>query len=216
MRLAFELRGITALLMHQDDVEASDRLDAWRKDPKNKGVSKAGDDRSPAWTWQTYCYGDGKRLTVPSANLMVALRQAGSQMILKKQKTFKEISQSGMFIESEFLDFQCGSPLRSVDMEAIAGLAEKPFAAQADAVRKLGFRLFVKRAKIGTSKHIRVRPRFDQWRITGAIETHAAELTEDAVRQLFQLAGRVGLCDWRPGCKTPGPFGMFEATVTRE
>ena len=87
------------------------------------------------------------------------------------------------------------------------------FTQQADAVRKLGFRLFAKRAKIGTSKHIRVRPRFDQWAVSGDIETIAPELTLEVVRQLFNLAGRVGLCDWRPGCKTPGPFGMFSATV---
>lgn len=216
MRLHFELRGVTALLMHQDDVEASDRLDAWRKDPKNKGVSKAGDDRSPGWTWQTYCYHDGKSLALPAANLMVALRQAGAQMILKKQKTFKEISQSGMFIEQEFVGFQCGAPLRSVPIADIAALAALSFTEQADAVRKHGFRLWLKRAKIGTSKHVRCRPRFDQWAVSGTITTVAQELTEDAVRQLFTLAGRVGLCDWRPGCKTPGPFGMFDATVEKE
>ena len=214
MRIEFELRGITALLMHQDDVEASDRLSAWRKDPKNKGVSTAGDDRSPAWTWQTYCYHDGKHLAIPSANLMVALRQAGGQMILKKQKTFKEISQSGMFVEQEFLSFKCGDPLRHVSTTAIASTAGKSFEEQSSAARDLGFRLFVKRAKVGTSKHVRVRPRFDAWSVSGSLTTVAPELTVEVVRQLFTLAGRVGIGDWRPGCKTPGPFGMFEAVVT--
>lgn len=213
MRLHFTLRGETPLLMHQDDVDASDRLQEWRRDPANKGVSVSGDDRSPAWTWQTYCYTDGKRLTIPSANLMVALRQAGAQLILKKQKTFKEISQSGMFCADEFLEFRCGPKLEQVAAADIAAISEMTFTQQADAVRKLGFRLFAKRAKIGTSKHIRVRPRFDQWAVSGDIETIAPELTLEVVRQLFNLAGRVGLCDWRPGCKTPGPFGMFSATV---
>ena len=214
MRIKFELRGITPLLMHWDDVEASDRLSAWRKDPKNKGVSTAGDDRSPAWTWQTYCYHDGQNLAIPSANVMVALRQAGGQLILKKQKTFKEISQSGMFVEQEFLSFQCGHPLRSVPTTAIASTADKSFADQSSAARDLGFRLFVKRAKVGTSKHVRVRPRFDAWSVSGSLTTVAPELTVDVVRQLFTLAGRVGIGDWRQGCKTPGPFGMFEAVVT--
>jgi len=100
-------------------------------------------------------------------------------------------------------------------MSEVVALADLPFDKQSDSVRKLGFRLFLKRAKIGTSKHVRVRPRFDSWSVRGEIETLAPELTFEVVSQLFQLAGRVGLCDWRPGCKTPGPFGMFAATVSQ-
>ena len=112
--VAFELNGVMPLIMHQDDVEASDTLMEWRKDPANKNLSVAGDDRSPAWTWHTYVYSDGTNITIPAANLMVALRQAGTQLILKKQKTFKEISQSGLLIPSEYLDFRCnGARCRS-------------------------------------------------------------------------------------------------------
>ena len=86
MRIRFELTGIMPLIMHQDDVEASDLLNEWRKDPSNKNKSVAGDDRSPAWTWQTYLYSDGENVTLPAANLMVAIRQGSTQLILKKQK----------------------------------------------------------------------------------------------------------------------------------
>jgi len=213
MKIRFELTGLTAVLLHNDDVEASDRLDAWRKDSKNRGVSKAGDDRSPGWTWQTYLYHDGSHISIPSQNLMVCLRSAGAQMILKKQKTFKEISQSGMGIFSEYLDFRCGPENERVAIGDIIALADMTFEQQADAVRQFGFRLFVKRAKIGTSKHIRVRPRFDQWTASGTVVTTKQELTFDAVSKLFELAGSVGLCDWRPGCKTPGPFGMFTSVL---
>ena len=146
---------------------------------------------------------------------MVALRQAGAQMILKKQKTFKEISQSGMCVHTEFIEFSGGSG--KVDMENVWAMRDLPFKKQAEMVRDLGFRLFVKRAKVGTSKHIRVRPRFDTWRATGEIVVfeHAQELTYDVVCKLFELAGRVGIGDWRPGCKTPGPFGMFDATLSK-
>ena len=48
MKIRFDLTGITALLMHNDDFESSDLLNAWRKAPANKGISVAGDDRSPA------------------------------------------------------------------------------------------------------------------------------------------------------------------------
>ena len=92
MKVAFELTGEMPLLMHSDDVEAADELKEWRKDPANKDLSVAGDDRSPAWTWQTYLYSDGEHVTIPGANLMVNLRTAATQIILKKQKTFKELS----------------------------------------------------------------------------------------------------------------------------
>lgn len=209
--LSFELKGIMPLLMHADDIAAADKLMAWRKDPANKNVSVAGDDRSPAWTWYTYCYSDGTNIAYPQENIMVALRQAGAQLILKKQKTFKEISQSGLLIMSEFCEFYANG--KQVPITALRAIEKKPFAEQADAVQKLGFKLFVKRAKIGTSKHVRVRPRFDNWSIKGRIQILANEITPEILTQLFNLAGRVGLGDWRPGCKTPGPFGMFTATV---
>lgn len=213
MKIEFELTGLTAMIQHQDDVEASDRLDAWRKDSKNRGVSKAGDDRSPAWTWQTYLYHDGTHISVPSQNLMVCLRSAGAQMILKKQKTYKEISQSGMGIFAEYLDFRCGPDNRKVAIADVLALADETFSDQADAVRNLGFRLFVKRARIGSSKHVRVRPRFDQWTAKGVLVATKQELTFKVVSKLFELAGSVGLSDWRPGCKTPGPFGMFTSAL---
>lgn len=97
-KFKFQMTGFMPLLMHADNIEGSDELQEWRRNPANKGVTVAGDDRSPGWTWQTYCYHDGENIVMPSENVMVALRQAGAQMILKKQKTFKEITQSGLLI----------------------------------------------------------------------------------------------------------------------
>jgi len=34
------------------------------------------------------------------------------------------------------------------------------------------------------------------------------------LQQLFELAGKAGLCDWRPAGKTPGPYGQSDAVVT--
>lgn len=213
MKCAFELTGEMALLLHADDVEASDELSEWRSAPENKNISKPGDDRSPAWTWQTYCYTDGENLTVPAGNLMVCLRQAGAQITMKKQKTFKESTQSGMFIPSEHLDlFVAG---KQVPWEAVSAIRGLPFKAQADAVQKLGFRLFIKRARVGQSKHVRVRARLDNWSIRGSVQVVAPEISFEVLEKLFEIAGRVGLCDWRPGCKTPGPYGMFAAKIKR-
>jgi len=213
MRIGFELRGRTALLMHRDNIEGCDLLQAWRKDPKNKGVSVAGDDRSPPWTWQTYLYHDGESLAIPSENIMVCLRQAGAQMYVKGKKTFKEVSQAGMYVDAEFLQFTYGNDGRTIDMQAIAAIAPLTFEEQSNWVRDHGFRLFSKRATIGKSKHVRVRPRFELWSLQGEIEVIAPELTFSVLQQLFTIAGRVGIGDWRPGCKTPGPFGMFDAKI---
>jgi len=209
----FSLTGDMPLIMHQDDVEASDTLMAWRKAPENKNLSVAGDDRSPPWTWQTYLYSDGENVTIPAQNLMVAIRQAGTQIILKKQKTYKEISQSGLLIPTEYLDFSTAG--RKVEIGEIEAVRDLPFQEQSEAARKLGFRLFIKRAVIGKAKHVRVRPRFDVWELAGTIRVLVPEITWDVLGKLFELAGRVGLCDWRPGCKTPGPYGMFTAKVTK-
>jgi hypothetical protein len=200
--------------MHADDVEAATSLEEWRKAPEHKNISKAGDDRSPAWTWQTYLYHDGEHVSMPSANVMVCLRTAATQMILKRQKTYKEISQSGMMCDSEYLGFEVDDKGTQVSVADVASLRDESFADQAETVKGLGFRLFVKRARVGTSKHIRVRPRFDNWCVSGRMLVIAPELQKiEILRQMFNIAGRVGLCDWRPGCKTPGPFGMFESSV---
>ena len=207
----FELKGIMPLLMHWDDVEQADTLTAWRKDPSNKSISQAGDDRSPAWTWLTYIYNDGKHVAFPAHNLMVCLRSAGTQMIMKRQKTFKEASQNGLLIMTEFLEFKThGKQIKVADLNK---LKNKKFSDHMAAARDMGFSLDVRRARVGTSKHIRVRPRFDDWTISGSIRILAKEITPEILEQMFELGGRGGLCDWRPSCKTPGPYGMFEAKV---
>lgn len=216
MRYQFELNSLTALLPHADDVEKSDSLEAWRKDPANRGTSKAGDDRSPAWTWATYLYADENVLAIPADNLMVCLRAAGSQMILKKQKTFKAITQSGIFIADEFIPLLTGG--KTIDRATIDEITKlRTFGEQAEAVRGLGFRLFVKRARIGNAKHVRVRARFDQWSLRGTLEVTTNDITEENLRQIFEIAGNsIGLCDWRPNSpKSPGPFGRFTAKVSR-
>jgi len=211
MKVEFTLNGMTPLLMHADDVLQADTLMEWRKDPANKNLSQPGDDRSPAWTWQTYLYHDGSNLVMPCENMMVCLRQAAAQIVMKRQKTFKESSQSGMFIDSENLDLTVKR--KPVSMADIIKIRNKTFKEQFEAVKKLGFVLYVKRARVGQSKHIRVRARFDTWEVTGSLNVIAPELTKEVLRQMFEIAGRVGLCDWRPGCKTPGPYGMFEADM---
>src|SRR5690606_34873921 len=138
---------------------------------------------------QTYVYSDGTHIAMPAQNIMVCLRQAGTQMILKKQKTYKELTQSGLVIENETCEFLAsGGKVPMAELEAIR---ELPFEKQSDKCRELGFRLWAKRATIGKAKHVRVRPRFDAWEVKGKIHVVAPEITADILRQLFTIAGRV-------------------------
>lgn len=211
----FTLTGTMPLLMHSADIDSGDELEAWRKAPENKGKSKAGDDRSPSWTWQTYCYYDGDgNVCMPADNLMAALRKAGAKIILKKQTTFKALSQSGLFIVDEFCEFKFGPKLRSLNIADIPDRKET-FEHHSDWAKKTGFSLLKKRAAVGQSKHVRVRPRFDEWQVSGRVEVLADEITRDILQQLFDLAGREGLGDWRPGGKTPGPYGQFTAKIAK-
>ena len=208
----FVLTGKKSMLMHADDVEASDRLSAWRKDPQNKRGSVAGDDRSPPWTWMTYlCFGpetDGERyVQIPATYLMACLRKASAEMQLKKQKTFKMLSQTGLSVTEDYLNFEIGG--RKLALSQLEHLYDKPFSDHVATASKLGFGLMVKRAPIGTAKHVRVRPEFKSWRVSGTVEVLADEITEEVLETMFRLAGSYGFGDWRPGCKTPGPYGVF-------
>jgi hypothetical protein len=92
---------------------------------------------------------------------------------------------------------------------------DEPFSEHVARVRDLGFDLSVKRAKIGTSKHVRVRPMFHEWAVSGTIMVNEPAITADVLAQLFEIAGRLaGLGDWRPSSPSkPGVWGMFDASL---
>lgn len=208
----FTLKGLTPLLMHADDVEAADLLKEWRKNPSNKNQSVPGDDRSPPWTWQTYVYKDEEgNITIPSDNLMRGLCKAGTKVILKKQTTFKELTQTGLIIPTDCLTFTNAG--RQINMAEFVENRDEKFAEQKERCKRAGFDLHVKRATIGTSKNVRVRPMFKAWEASGIINVTAPEFDLERLKQILEIAGMGGLCDWRPSGKTPGRFGMFEASV---
>ncbi len=215
MRYEFTLTGTRPMLMHFDDVEWADEIDAWRLDPENtkKKGEKSGDDRRPAHTWIGYLYHDTKHIVIPGANLTSCLKKAGARVPMGRQKTFKELAVSGIFIEDEFLTFTNDG--KQLPIAPIHKLRDVPtFKDHAAAVTAMGFKLDVRRAAVGQSKHVRVRPRFERWAARGVLEVTAHEISADILQSIFDQAGRVGLGDWRPGSpKSPGPFGMFEAKV---
>lgn len=213
----FVLNGTMPLLMHWDNIEGGDELKEWRQDPKNKNQSVPGDDRSPAWTWHTYLYRDDENVVMPQDNVMAALMAGGTQVILKRQKTYKELSQSGILMATEYLRFEYENnegDFVQLPMSVVNKMRDMPFSVQAEECRKLGFKLFCKRGKIGNSKHVRVRPRFEKWRVIGSLSVLTNDLPMDKLELIFSYAGRAGLCDWRPNSpKRPGPYGMFESQL---
>ena len=213
-----EITGIAPLLMHSDNIDWADQMGRWKDDASNRGKGKPGDDRTPAWRWLGSTYNDGQRVAMPSDNIMRALMEGGAMVPVpggKSGKTFKAQSQSGMVVLDGFLPLLVnGRELAWADLNALNG--EDDFEVHQARTQALGFSLFVKRTKIGTSKHIRVRPRFDQWSLTGKIGVWDEKLTSNVLQQIFDYAGDYkGLCDWRPGGKTPGAFGRFKATVKK-
>ena len=85
---------------------------------------------------------------------------------------------------------------------------EGSFAEHKEAVKKLGFRLFVKRAKLPgkQNRHIRVRPRFDDWAVEGTLRL-VGDLPEEVLRGVL---GKMVFGNWRPNCPKPGPYGQVE------
>lgn len=208
------ITGKTPLLMHADNIEWADMLNAWKDDPANKKASKAGEDRTPAWRWIGCLYADDKYVAIPSDNLMRCLMEGGAMVPVpggKSGKTFKAQTQSGLMIGEAYWALEPKIERRYID----ALMEEDDFSNHKKRVSELGFSLFVKRARIGQTKHVRVRPRFDTWSATGSIVVIDEQITGQVLRDVLSYAGQYkGLGDWRPGGRTPGAFGMFSAEVS--
>ena len=219
MQVDFTLQGATPLLMHYDSVEWADVMASWRIDPANKARSVARDDRSPWWTWIGYLYHDGKHVSMPAQNIMACLLKAGGQVVMKRQTTYKSLTQSGLFIHTEHCKFFCAD--RQIEFAPILSAMEDAdfeFKAAQGLAKENGFLLDVRRGSVGSSKHIRVRPRFDDWRVDGRMEVIAdADIKLPTLKTIFEIAGsRMGLCDWRPSApKKPGPYGRFTVDLKK-
>lgn len=214
-----KLVGKSPILMHRDNIEFSEETKRWRQTPENRKFSVAGDDRSPAHTWLGYLYHDGDHVTVPADNLMRCLMEGGASVPVpggRGSKTFKSQTQSGMMVDADWPILVDGQPVPYRPLLALKD--EKDFTAHSKSVLDLmprgGVELHVKRARIGTAKHVRVRPKFNRWSTEGTLDVWDEQITLGVLRDIFTASGTYkGLCDWRPSSKTPGYFGRFEATV---
>lgn len=213
-----ELKGTMPLIMHADNIEWADKMEEWKNDPRNKALSRAGDDRTPAWRWLGCLnYDDPKTgvVTIPSEYIMASvLGGATGVLVGNGKKTFKEQSQSGILPPDLHWPLLInGGPISMKDINEC--LKEKTFRGQMEMATAMGFTLYVKRARIGLSKHIRVRPRFDEWSTSGDLMILDEQITNNVLQSIFDIAGRLkGMGDWRPGAKKPGPFGTFKVTIS--
>lgn len=215
----FTLTGISPLLMHWDNIEWADEVQEMRTQikQKNKAEFAAGDDRCPPDTWKGCLYNDGKIVAVPTDNLRTCLMKAGAKITYKNKETYKKVVPSTILFLDLYAEFRySGKPLEIGAVNAIKGAFPQHLAA----VRKLGFDLLVKRAKIGQSKHVRVRPMFRDWTVSGEGLVADDSLisctgTDSRLAEIWRIAGmRIGLCDWRPDApQSPGPYGRFTVAI---
>lgn len=213
------LEGLSPLLMHNDNLSFGERVSAWRKDPANKEHSVSGDDRSPAWTWIGYLYHDGEVLGVAADNIMTMLREGGAKVRTGTGKeTYKKHTQSGILLDQQQLELRVeGATIPVSSINGLIGVTS--FTEHLDHVEGLGFELLVKRAKIGRAKHVRVRPLFRRWTLTGSLTVMDEEmsgLTQPILETIFNQAGALcGLGDWRPSSPSSGTFGRFTPFIER-
>lgn len=214
------LKGLTPLLMHNDNLAFSEKIKAWQNAPENKALSSSGDDRSPAWTWIGYLYQDGRNLGCSSDNVMTMLREGGSKVLTGKGKeTFKKQTQSGIILDQQQFDLQVnGKPIPIDSIRPLIGNTD--FNEHLETTESLGFELLVKRAKIGKAKHVRVRPMFREWELGGTItvlDRELSGLTEANLKIILNQAGALcGLCDWRPSSPmSSGTFGKFQPHIEK-
>jgi hypothetical protein len=210
------LVGANPLLLHHDNISWAGLMNEWNTDPANKAKSVAGDDRTPAHRWIGCLYHEGGRLIVPSDNLMTMLREGGARCPTgKKGATFKRQTQSGLVVDQSGWSLTVDG--KEIPYDPIAKLIDEPdFTKHEKTVAKMGFALFVKRARVNQTKHVRVRPRFDRWEAAGSITVFDDTITDRVLEDILKFGGRyAGLGDWRPSSpKSPGPFGTFTVTVS--
>ena len=215
-RYNVELRGLSPLLLHHDNLDWAEVMKKWASDPANKKGSVAGDDRSPAHRWIGNLYTEAGQIVMPADNLMTMFREGGSKCPTGKgQATFKRQTQSGILVDQSAWPIMVNG--NAVPYAPLKALIEEPdFEVHKATAAGLGFELFVKRAKIGQAKHVRVRPRFDNWTVSGTVTVMDDMITVDVFRNILSFAGMyAGLGDWRASApKSPGPFGRFEASCS--
>lgn len=215
-KFKIDIDGVNPLLLHRPNIEWSERTKAWQKDPANKKISVPGDDRSPSWIWIGCLYVADGYLSVDADLLMACLREGGKKCPAPTGKgSMKAATQSGIIVDQIgwIIQGKDGKTCKESDVMALAN--ELDFSKHQQFALNNGFELFAKRATIGKAKHIRVRPKWDKWNLTGTVTVIDSQINKVMIENIWKFAGAYcGLGDWRPGSPSSGRFGTFSVRVT--
>lgn len=181
-------RGTSPLLMNRMSESTLEGLRTKVKAAKNKDV---GHVRTPREDAAPKIYGTDERPIIPGENLMACLIEAGVFVRLDAKRqisTGKATILPGLMslldFELPLVDPDSGEPCK---WEPDLRKGTNPNGNEAVAI---------------------CRPRFDRWAFFAKIEIDEREIGENAIRSLWDLAGRRrGLGDFRPARK--GIFGQF-------
>jgi hypothetical protein len=148
---------------------------------------------------------------MPAENIMKTVMEGAASVPTGRGRgTFKAQSQSGMLLTQPCFPIKVRG--KEIPMAEIAKLMDQnDFKEHKEACKHLGFELLVKRAKIGSSKHVRVRAELRDWSIEIEFNVFEEAITLEVLKNILEEAGRYkGLGDWRPSSpKSPGYRGTF-------
>lgn len=196
--LEVKCRGTSPLLMNRMDESTLEGLRTKVKKPKNKDVGKTStrrEDAEPKVYLAELEIGPKKVKTkvpvIPGENLMSCLIAAGVFIRLDAKRqvsTGKATLLPGLMSLHDFV-------LPVVDPDTGETAVWDPDTRKGTNPN-------------GNEAVCIVRPRFDRWAFTAKIEIDDHEIGENAIRDLWDKAGRrIGLGDFRPSRK--GIFGQF-------
>jgi hypothetical protein len=181
-------RGLTPLLMNRMSESTLEGLRTKQKAPKAANV---GTTRTPREDAEPKVYSHGGKPILPGENLMACLIAGGCFVRLDAKRqvsTGKSTLLPGlMTLLDMMLPLYEPDSRKQARWEADVRQGKNPNGGEAVCI---------------------CRPRFDAWAFECRIDIDDKEIGENAIRHLWDLAGRrVGLGDFRPARK--GIFGQF-------
>ncbi len=198
----FTITGIGPMLMHCG--QTADPLNHFARAMKKQSAKRSKTDEDLAalsmLEWFAGLYTD-KRLDVDDAGSVTV--PAGTSLILPAHVLDSAIREGGRKIK-------VGKQISAgviVEAPAVFKASGMKSIQQASQDESFHFRCAV---KVGTSKVMRTRPIFNEWKAIFSVCLDLSVIDIDTVRQALESAGRlVGVGDWRPGAPKGGSYGRF-------